>query len=229
LSRRVGQNGNVFQRSFTKMWNPAAQAYGRYWIDVPGCEDRKRRTVALGFCSSRSTAKRKLREHIEREGINNNTAFASTTAPAMTFQAQAAIWIKSLPGRRRRPLKPATIAGWQHSLNKWVLPTLGERLLADISNGALRELVDKMAAAELSAKSIVSHAAVVKMVLASAVNADGDQLYPRTWNPDFVGLPIVRKEEQCRPTITETELVEILASATGRYYALFALFWAADR
>ncbi len=223
LSRRVGQNGSVFQRSFTKMWDPAAQAYGRYWIDVPGCEDRKRRTVVLGFCSSRSTAKRKLREHIEREGINNNTAFASTTAPAMTFQAQAAIWIKSLPARRRRPLKPATIAGWQHSLNKWVLPTLGERLLADISNGALRELVDKMAAAELSAKSIVSHAAVVKMVLASAVNADGDQLYPRTWNPEFVGLPIVRKEEQCRPTITETELVEILASATGRYYALFAL------
>ena len=223
LSRRIGQNGNVFQRGFTKLWNPEAQAYGRYWVDIPGCEDRKRRTVVLGFCSSRTTAKRKLREHIEREGINRSTAFASTTAPAMTFQQQAAIWIKSLPTRRRRPLKPATISGWQHSLNKWVLPTLGERLLADISNGALRELVDKMAAAELSAKSIVSHAAVVKMVLASAVNADGDQLYPRTWNAEFVGLPIVRKDEQHRPTITETEVSEILAGTKGRYRAMFAL------
>ena len=88
-------------------------------------------------------------------------------------------------------------------------------MLADISNGALRELVDKMAAAELSAKSIVSHAAVVKMVLASAVNADGDQLYPRTWNAEFVGLPIVRKDEQHRPTITETEVSEILAGTKG--------------
>lgn len=223
LSRRIGQNGNVFQRSFTKLWNPAGQAYGRYWIDIPGCEDRKRRTVVLGFCTSRSNAKRKLREHIEREGINNSAAFAATTAPAMTFEAQAAIWIKSLPARRRRPLKPATIAGWKHSLSKWVLPTLGDRLLADTSNGALRELVDKMAAAGLSAKSIVSHAAVVKMVLASAVNIDGDQLYPRKWNPEFVGLPIVRKEEQHRPTITETEVGEILASAKGRYHVLFAL------
>jgi len=99
-----------------------------------------------------------------------------------------------------------------------------ERLLADISNGALKELVDKMATAGLAPKSIVSHASVVKMVLASAVNSDGDQLYPRTWNPEFVGLPIVWKEEQERQTITETELAEeILANAKGRYYVLFAL------
>ena len=64
----------------------------------------------------------------------------------------------------------------------------------------------------------------MKMVLASAVNSDGDQLYPRTWNPEFVGLPIVWKEEQERQTITETELAEeILANAKGRYYVLFAL------
>src|SRR5437764_9167909 len=36
----------------------------------------------------------------------------------------------------------------------------------------------------------VNHAAVVKMVLGSAVNADGDHLYPRRGTPEFVGLPI---------------------------------------
>ena len=75
-----------------------------------------------------------------------------------------------------------------------MLPTLGDRLLADISNGALRELVEKMAEAGLAAKSIVNHAAVVKLVIASAVDADGDHRYPRKWNHDFVGLPIVKKE-----------------------------------
>lgn len=223
LSRRIGQTGNVFQHGHTNPWNPTAQAYGRYWIDVPDCEERKRRTVVLGVCSSRSTARRKLREHIEREGINNSAAFASTTAPAMSFHVQAANWMRSLATRRRRPLKPATISNWQHSLQKWVLPTLGDRLLADISNGALKELVETMAAAGLSAKTIVNHAAVVKLVLASAVNADGDQLYPRVWNHDFIGLPIVKTEEQYRPTVTESELGEILASAKGRYFALFAL------
>ena len=223
MTRRVGQNGNVFQRGFTKSWNLATSAYGRYWIDVPGNPERKRRTVVLGVCSSRTIARRKLREHIEREGINSNAAFALTKAPVMTFREQAAIWIKTLATRRRRPLKPATISNWQHSLDKWVLPTLGERLLADISNGALRELVEKMADAQLSAKTIVNHAAVVKLVLASAVNADGDQLYPRKWNHDFVGLPIVKKEEQERQTVTGTELGEILSSAQDRYFVLFAM------
>jgi integrase len=223
LSRRVGQNGNVFQRGFTKSWNPAATAYGRYWIDVPGVPERKRRTVVLGVCSSRSTARWKLRAHIEREGINSKASFALTTAPAMTFRDQAARWLATLATRRRRPLKPATVSNWKHSLDKWVLPTLGDRLLADISNGALRELVEKMAEAGLAAKSIVNHAAVVKLVIASAVDADGDQLYPRKWNHDFVGLPIVKKEDQHRPTVTESEIGEILASAQGRYFALFAL------
>lgn len=223
LSRRVGQTGNVFQRGFAKAWNPEVQAYGRYWIDVPGCEDRKRRTVVLGVCSSRTIARRKLREHIDREGINKSAAFAANTAPAMTFREQAIRWVATLATRRRRPLKPATIANWRHSLYKWVLPTLGDRLLADVSNGALRELVEIMAAAGLSAKSIVNHAAVVKLVLASAVNNDGDPLYPRKWNHDFIGLPIVKKEEQSRPTVTQTELGEILAKAKERYFVLLAL------
>lgn len=223
LNRRIGQTGNVFQHGFTKTWDPKVPAYGRYWIDVPGCEERKRRTVKLGICPSRSIARRKLREHIEREGVNSKECFTTNTAPATTFRAQAARWIASLSTRRRKPVKPATIAGWQHSLNKWVLPHLGDRLLADVSNGALRELVETMAAAGLSPKSIVNHAQVVKLVIASAVDDDGEQLYPRKWNHDFIGLPIVRKEDQRRPSITEGGLMDVLAAAKGRYFVLFAL------
>ena len=61
------------------------------------------------------------------------------------------------------------------------------------------------------------------MVVASAVNAEGEQIYPRKWNHDFVGMPILRKEDQHRPTVTETEIPEILASAKRRYAVLFAL------
>jgi integrase len=221
LSRRIGQAGNVFQHGFAKKWEKSAPAYGRYWVDV-GLE-RKRRVVPLGVCPTKSDAKRKLREHIEAEGINDNKSFVVNTAPATTFRAQAAKWIGSLSTRRRKPVKPATISGWQHSLDKWVLPALGDRFLGDVSNGALRELIDKMAAAGLSPQTIVTHSKVVKMVMASAVGSDGEQIYPRKWNHDFVGMPIVRKEDQHRPTLSETELGKILASAKGRYYVLFAL------
>ena len=221
LSRRIGQTGNVFQRN--KPWSPTAPTYGRYWIDLPGCPDRKRRTVSLGTCSSRSVARRKLREHIQVEGINSKESFLANTAPTMTFRAQAAKWIASLPTRRRKPVKPATVFGWQHALDKWVLPELGDKFLGDVSNGALRDFIEKMAAAGLSAKTIVNYSQVVKLVLASAVDAEGDQIYPRKWNHDFIGLPIVKKEGQYRPTVTETGLGEILASAKERYALIFAL------
>jgi integrase len=223
MSRRIGQDGNVFQRGFASVWNPKAPAYGRYWIDVPGCEERKRRVVALGVCSSRSIAKQKLREHIEREGINTKQYFNQNTPPATTFKAQAAKWIAYMSTRRRKPVKPATIWGWQHALDKWLIPHLGDRLLADISNGALRELVEKMMVANLSAQTIVTYAKIVKMVLASAVDGDGDQLYPRKWNHDFIGLPIVEKEMQRRPTVTSAEVEHILANSKRRYAVLFAL------
>ena len=92
-----------------------------------------------------------------------------------------------------------------------------------MGNAALKELIEKMASAGLSAKTIVNYTKVVKMVVASAVNAEGEQLYPRKWNHDFIGMPILRREEQHRPTVTEAELGEILASTNKRYAVLFAL------
>jgi integrase len=220
LSRRTGQTGNVFQHC--KPWNPIAPSYGRYWFDVPGA-GRKRRTVALGVCATRSAARRKLREHIEVEGINTNQTFTSTITPATTFRAQAAKWIQAVSTRRRKPVKPATISGWQHSLDKWVLPHLGDLVLADVGNAALKGLVERMVCAGLSPQTIVTHSKVVKMVVASAVNSEGEQIHPRKWNHDFIGLPIVQPEKQRRPTVTESELGEILASTKGRYAVLFAL------
>jgi integrase len=222
LSRRKGQSGNVFQHGYPKEWNPEAPAYGRYWIDVPGAE-RRRRTVALGVCSTRSVARRRLREHIESEGINANQSFTSNTAPGTAFRAQAAKWIGSLSARRRRPVKPATIFCWQHALDKWILPNIGDKLMPEVSNGVLRELVDKMTAARLSTKTIVNYTQVVKLVVASVVNSEGEQIYPRQWNHDFIGLPIVDPSKQRRPTLTETELGEILFSTRPRYAVLFAL------
>lgn len=169
-------------------------------------------------------ARQRLREHLERERINSKQLFRQNTAPAVTFRRQAAWWISSLPARKRRPVKPATISGWRDALNAWLLPHLGDKLLADVSNKAVRELVEKMSAAELSAKIIVNYAQVVKFVLASAVDEEGEQIHPRKWNHDFIQLPVVRKDRQRRPAVTEADLVEILSNVKKRKYAvLFAL------
>jgi integrase len=125
--------------------------------------------------------------------------------------------------RRRKPAKPATIARWRYSLDNWLLSNLAEKPLVDVTYGTLRDLIGKLTDAGLAPASIIGHVQVVKLVVASAVDDDGEQLYPRKWNHDFIGLPIVRKEEQHRPTVTATEVEEILASAKRRYAVLFAL------
>jgi integrase len=220
MSRRSGQVGSVFQQSQTS-WNPAAPAYGRYWYDVP--EGRKRRVISLGNCATRTVAKRKLREYIETEGVNNKDTFISSTTPGMTFREQAKIWIASLATRRRRPVKPATIFGWHHALDKWVLPTLGDTPLAEVSNAALKKLIETMAAGGLAAKTIVNYSQVPKMVVASVVNDEGDQTYPRKWNHDFIGLPIIDKNKQHRPTVTESEVGRLASHSSFRFGVLFSL------
>jgi integrase len=210
----------VFQHH--KPWNPTEPAYGRFWIDVPG-ENRQRKTVALGVCRTPSMAKQKLREYIESTGVNSQKSFAANTAPGIRFRSQAERWIEALSKRKRKPVKPATIWGWELALKKWLLPNLGDKTLSEVGNAVLKELIEKMATAGLSAKTIINYTKVVKMVVASAVNAEGEQLYPRKWNHDFIGLPILKREEQHRPTVTEAELREILASTNKRYGVLFAL------
>ena len=63
----------------------------------------------------------------------------------------------------------------------------------------------------------------MRLVLASAVDSEGEQIYPRVWNDDFIGLPIIKKERQRRPSLTEKELGEVLTSAKERYAIVFAL------
>jgi integrase len=221
MSRRRGQSGNVFQQGQTGGWNTTAPCYGRFWID--SADGRKRKVISLGVCETKTTAKRKLRQYIETEGINRWETFVESSAPGTTFREQAEKWIADLPNRRRRPLKPATVAGYRHALDKWILPTLGDRLLSEVSNGALKELIDVMAAGGLSPKSIVLHAAVVRLVVASALTADGEPVYPRKWNNEFCGLPIVNKEKQRRPTVSKDEVVNMTEHSTSRFSVLFAL------
>src|SRR6266404_220483 len=222
LGPQTGQTGSVVQHS--KTWDPAAPCYGKFWADVPGGPKRKRQTVALGICKTKSSARQRLREYLDREGVNSKEAFHQNTAPAITFRKQADSWIASLPARKRRPVKPATISGWRDALNAWLLPDLGDKLLTDVSNKTVRELVEKMSAAELSAKTIVNYVQVVKLVLASAVDEEGEQIYPRKWNHDFIQLPVVRKDKQHRPAVTEADLKGILSNVKKRKYAvLFAL------
>jgi integrase len=162
-----------------------------------------------------------MRVYLERIGINNPQNFIPNTSPAITFRQQAERWLESMHTRRRKPVKPATIFGWRHALDKWLLPNIGDMPLSEVTNKTARKLVEKMASSGLSANTIRIYFNTVRMVVASAVNDEGDLVHPRVWNRDFIGLPIIQNER--RPTITESELQTILLNAKSQYRVLIAL------
>lgn len=54
-----------------------------------------------------------------------------------------------------------------------------------------------------STKTITdNYAPVVKMVMASAVDEQGEEIYARKWNAEFIDLPVVEKEKQNTPSFS---------------------------
>jgi integrase len=168
-------------------------------------------------------ARLRLSEYIERAGVCSKRSSHQIPVPGTTFRQQAEWWMESPSTRRRRPLKPATVYGWQHCLDRWILPNLGNKQVSEVGNRALRQFVEILTAAGLAPKTIVNVVTVVKFVVASAVDEEGDQIHPRVWNYEFIQLPLVIKENQSRPTIHEAEIPGLLNSLKGRYAVLVAL------
>jgi hypothetical protein len=84
----------------------------------------------------------------------------------------------------------------------------------------LKELVEKMAE-KLAASSIRDYANMLKAVVASAIDENGEQLFPRKWNDRYIDAPLV--EEQKQPSTTSEGMTKILEKSTGQYRVLYAL------
>lgn len=69
-----------------------------------------------------------------------------------------------------------------------------------------------MVKAGLSPKTINTYSQVVKAVVASAVNEEGEQIYPRKWNHEFVDMPVVARSKQNTPHFTGAVVTGIVAS-----------------
>jgi integrase len=54
-----------------------------------------------------------------------------------------------------------------------------------------------------------------KSVVASAVNEEGEQVFPRKWNHEFVDMPVVDKSKQNTPHFSSEVITGILTSSKG--------------
>jgi integrase len=127
---------------------------------------------------------------------------------------------KSLSKRKRNPLEETTIDNRRYAMDKWIYPFLAGRHLADINNRTLKELVENMAP-HLAAASIRDYLGIVKSVMASAINENGEELFPRKWNEEYIDAPVI--DDQRQPTTTSEGVTAIVAKAKGQYQMLYVL------
>lgn len=144
----------------------------------------------------------------------------------ITFQVAGSSWLKDCMTRKRLPISDATAKGYQSYLNK-LGPMIGSVALAQVTNKTVKEVVQNLAAPTesnpdgLSAKTITEIVAVIKYVVGSILDDEGAPVYPRTWNHDFIDLPVVGKQHQ--PTFTAKHIEGIIGGAKERYAVLYAL------
>ena len=131
----------------------------------------------------------------------------------ITFSQQSELWLDSLKTRKRKPVSPATLRVFGSYVRR-LTPTIGEMKLVDITNGVLRELVQKLDAEKLSAKTVNELVAVVKQVVASLVDENtGEPMLKREWSARFIDCPTVANQKQ--PCLTREDVERCIKNAAS--------------
>jgi integrase len=218
MSRRSGQTGCIQEDG---NWYVV-----RFWKDVAGQEKRQRmreKICPISGPGKLSTAerKRKAKEIVAASGADTAEYFENVVRGncGVTFREQAETWLEQVKNRKRRPVAPSTLATWECCLDRWLNPSIGDIPLDNIKNLALKGLGIKMVEGGLGESAIRSYTNVVKMVVASAVNEEGEELYPRKWNHSFIDLPRTGNSRQ--PSFTGDMLTRIIVGARKETFQFF--------
>lgn len=220
MARRTYQAGYVFQRGKTKhdRWDVNATAFARYWADVPG-QQKHHRLLTLGICRTRTIAERACMQQLEQLGVNSIQQFIETTS-STTFKQQGELWLKSLAHRKRVPIEQTTLNNRRYALDKWIYPRIGSKMLGEVNNHTLKELVEEMSSS-LSPASIRDYSAIVKAVVASSIDERGEERYPRKWNEEYIDAPLITKQRQ--PSVSLEAMERIVAATKDPYRMLYVL------
>jgi len=225
MSRRPGQSGHIELSG--KWW------VVRWWQDVPGQDKRAHKRARICPVSgpgklSKSERQRRARAIIAASGADTDLQFNKVVkhAGVVTFREQSAVWIQNLKTRKQDPVAFSTLEHWETFLRLRLNPQIGDLPLSEINNAVLKGVVAKLCAEELATQTVHHYAKVVKMVVASAVDEEGDAIYPRKWNRKFIDIPSIDKSKQNRPSFTSRIMTGLAAWSSKRERMLFILLGA---
>jgi integrase len=120
-----------------------------------------------------------------------------------TFREQGEAMMVQLAARKRKPVHDSTLFTWRHYLNHWIYPSIGDLPLSEIKHSTIKPLIRAMSDAGLKPTTIDVHFRLISRVLASYIDEQGESIYARKWNFDFLDLPVIGTRTLNRPCFSE--------------------------
>jgi integrase len=189
----------------------------------PGDPERRRVQKFLGDFKELPTP-RSAKNVMQAEMVKVNQLLAVPSRSTLTFRVAAKEWITECESRKLKPIKASVSHNWRCILRNHLNPLIGELLLSDVGNKAMRSLVEKLARKKLAPATIKNICLVVKLVVASVTDDDGNRIHLREWNRRVIDAPEVNEKMQHTPSFTSQQVSAIVESASGRLQMACILF-----
>jgi integrase len=147
----------------------------------------------------------------------------------MLIRELSECWLDRLKTRKRKPIKPASVAIFSSYVSNHVGPLIGGLEVEAFQNKQLREFAEALVAKNLAPKTVHEIVNTVQQIIKSAQDENGDALYVRNWNREFIleNVPDVRDQRQ--PICTKEMIREALRlrrASTDKYRVIVALMLA---
>jgi integrase len=139
------------------------------------------------------------------------------------FKDQALVWLSEGTNRKRNSFRPGTIKTYSSQIENHLIPLIGKEPLDTVGNKALKRIAVKLMDKGLSAATIDLNLNIVKQIRASAVDQEGAQVYPYTWNSNFIDAPVLDRGKQKTPVASAQTIQDALKAAPRDVAALLAL------
>ena len=144
----------------------------------------------------------------------------------MLIKDLAATWLERLKTRKRKPIKPASLAIFSSYVLNHVNPLIGDLEAESFQTKQMKEFAEALVAKGLAPKTIHELVNTVQQIIKSAQDENGNCLYVRSWNREFIleNVPDVRDQRQ--PICTKDMLKEALKmrhAHTDKYRVIIAL------
>jgi integrase len=149
---------------------------------------------------------------------------SATPNQPITFLSQYHKWMDELRNRDCDPVAPSTLATFE-SRAKTILSVVGPwTKLEDFKNAAMAKFVQDAKRFKWAPSTLADHILIIKLIISSAADSEGEELFPRTWNRRVINAPRVERDKQHTPCLTRGGVETLLRKAKTEQERLIYAF-----